>query len=126
MFRRGQDSNLCGETPFDFESNALTTRPPRPPVLAKRRRGAMFCGAISQLFKFQISKFTYYSGLIIPILKYLEINAIFQWRIQDPLEECAVRLRREKRAPTYYLVKSLSQNFIKMREIQPRGEGPHL
>ena len=29
IFRRGQDPNLCGETPFDFESNALTTRPPR-------------------------------------------------------------------------------------------------
>ena len=29
IFPRGQDSNLCGETPFDFESNALTTRPPR-------------------------------------------------------------------------------------------------
>ena len=27
--RRGQDSNLCGHSPFDFESNALTTRPPR-------------------------------------------------------------------------------------------------
>ena len=27
--RRGQDSNLCGNIPFDFESNALTTRPPR-------------------------------------------------------------------------------------------------
>ena len=25
--RSRQDSNLCGETPFDFESNALTTRP---------------------------------------------------------------------------------------------------
>ena len=25
--RSRQDSNLCGETPLDFESNALTTRP---------------------------------------------------------------------------------------------------
>lgn len=28
VLRHGQDSNLCGETPLDFESNALTTRPP--------------------------------------------------------------------------------------------------
>ena len=27
LFRSRQDSNLRGETPFDFESNALTTRP---------------------------------------------------------------------------------------------------
>ena len=26
--RHEQDSNLCGETPLDFESNALTSRPP--------------------------------------------------------------------------------------------------
>lgn len=28
--RHEQDSNLCGETPLDFESNALTTRPSQP------------------------------------------------------------------------------------------------
>ena len=27
IFRSRQDSNLRGETPLDFESNALTTRP---------------------------------------------------------------------------------------------------
>ena len=27
-FRSGQDSNLCGQSPIDFESIALTTRPP--------------------------------------------------------------------------------------------------
>ncbi|KAG9338373.1 hypothetical protein JZ751_025932 [Albula glossodonta] len=28
-----EGSNLCGETPLDFESNALTTRPSQPQVL---------------------------------------------------------------------------------------------
>ena len=56
MFRRGQDSNLCGETPFDFESNALTTRPPRPHVLAKRNRGAILSGAICQLSNWLFSE----------------------------------------------------------------------
>ena len=28
--RSRQDSNLCGETPLDFESNSLTTRPSQP------------------------------------------------------------------------------------------------
>ena len=30
IFRREQDSNLWGNIPLDFESNALTTRPSRP------------------------------------------------------------------------------------------------
>ncbi|EDO30708.1 predicted protein [Nematostella vectensis] len=30
MKRCGQDSNLRGKIPLDFESNALTTRPPQP------------------------------------------------------------------------------------------------
>ena len=29
-FRCGQDSNLRGNCPLDFKSNALTTRPPQP------------------------------------------------------------------------------------------------
>ncbi|KAL5971048.1 hypothetical protein TSMEX_001219 [Taenia solium] len=49
--RREQDSNLRGETPMDFESIALTTRPSRrgrvltllpPPIQsARRRRGVV-------------------------------------------------------------------------------------
>ena len=31
-YRRRQDSNLWGNIPLDFESNALTTRPRRLPI----------------------------------------------------------------------------------------------
>ena len=42
--RHEQDSNLCGETPLDFESNALTTRPPwlpRPPFTEHLQKGSV-------------------------------------------------------------------------------------
>ncbi len=49
VFRRGQDSNLCGETPIDFESIALTTRPPRLCSLEiKIKRNAEFRSIVSQ------------------------------------------------------------------------------
>ena len=32
LFRSGKDSNLRGQSPIDFESIALTTRPPLLPI----------------------------------------------------------------------------------------------